>query len=766
MPDEAVVQVDKAKGGTISLQGGAQLTLPPGSLSEDATVTFRTAASPPPAPIPQSLTGQAYEMAIEGAGAAPPDLSGIALVRLPLPPGVTPDQYEVGAYRWTGRLWERITGRDVTGAVQFGVNEPGTFALLGKWRLADATVALVKPDIPPGQQSIPLTVVGQYRYAAIPALQDGLVPARLELKHDSSGGAGLVAGDPSLDTTVDTATLYFKPDPAQSQGLIEFSHVLDVVPGLLDLDPGVSTRFYTVLTVEDSAAPTRRVSNAVEYTQILPITIQNMEVVRPVVLQEDRVNLRWKIMLNGLTFQTPESNGPTLKLQPIIDQGGVGDYKIVLEIEHEGEWTPISNELSVSLAVKSSPTPAPGTPSATPAPVAITTPGGAIPSPAVPTRRPTPAGGSGGTQARITATPVVTATVTLVPTATPTRPDWANIFWADKYTVASDECTNIHWKVENIISVMFNGQPATGNETREVCPTQTTTYTLRVNSSSGTQDRTVTIQVGNGSAQPNIVFTADQMQVNPGGCTTLRWSATDVKEVRLNGQGVAGVATQQVCLQQTANFELAVTTTAGQVITRTITIAVVQGPVSNVNAAFYAEQYALPVDGCTTLHWRVENIESVYLDGEGVAGVGTQTGMSGRGHTVLPARDQRYERQTTMKDVVLTTGDPALAENEVIAQGVVNSVVQQADVSAIEPGDQPGYNVVVDGIRLLYSGTAGYNQAAVTLRVPQTVIDLGDSSGLHWPVHPGQQVEFRAICETANCSIDFASDAYLYSRSE
>jgi hypothetical protein len=390
-PDEAVVQIQKDKGGTITLQDGAQVTVPAGALTEDASVRFKTAINPPAAPVPLSILGRGYELTIDGA-----ELTGAALLKLPLPPGVTPDQYEVGAYRWSDRLWERVTAKNLTGAIQSGVNEPGTVALLGKWRLADAAIALVKPETTPGQQSIPLTVAGQYRYSAIPALQDGLVPAHLELKYDSSGGAGLVTGDPSLDTTVDNATLYFKPDPGQSQGLIQFSHVFDVVPGLLNLDPGVSTRFYAVLTVDDSAAPTRRVSNGVEYTQILPITIQNMEVVRPVLLQDDKVNLRWKIMLNGLTFQTPEAKGPTLKLQPVIDQGGVGDYKIVLEIEHDGEWAPISNELSVSLAVKPTATPLPGTPSATPVLVAITTPG-AIPSPAVPTRRPTPSG-SGGTQ--------------------------------------------------------------------------------------------------------------------------------------------------------------------------------------------------------------------------------------------------------------------------------------------------------------------------------------------------------------------------------
>lgn len=757
-PDEAIVEVDKAKGGSIALEDGALVTLPAGGLSEDATVSFRTATNPPAVPVPSSIVGRAYELEIDGS-----ELTGAALLRLPLPPGVSSDQYEIAAYRWTGRLWERVTEREVSGGIQFGVSSPGTYALLGRWRLADATLALVKPDLTPGQQSIPLTVVGQYRFSAIPALQDGLVPARLVLKHDSSGGAGLVAGNPDLDATVDETTLYFKPDPAQSQGLIQFSQTFDLVPGVLDLDPGVSTRFYVVLTVEDAATPTRRISTGVEYTQILPIQIQNMEVVRPVVLQEDRVRLRWKITLNGLTFQTPEARSPNLALQPIIDQGGVGDYKVVLEVEHEGEWTPISNELSIQLALRATPTLPPGvTPTPTAALVAITTPG-AIPSPAVPTRRPTPSGG--GTQARVTATPEPTATETPVVTPTATRPDWASIFWADKYTLTPGECTNLHWNVENIISVLFNGQPATGSEVREICPTQTTTYTLRVTSSAGTQDRTVTIQIST-TTEPAITFTADEMQITAGACTTLRWSATGIREVRLNGEGVAGVATKEVCLTQTTTYELAVLTLSGETVTKQLTLTVTSGSTNGATAVFYAEQYTLPANGCTTLHWHVQNIESVYLDGEGVAGVGTKQACPAAATQFYQLEINDTSGAVTLKDVVLTAGDPNVAANEVIAQGVVNSVTAQPDVSSIEYGEQPGYAVVIDGVRLLYSGTPGYSQANVTLNVPQTVIDLGDSSGLHWPVHSGQQVEFRASCDGPTCSINFTSDAYLYWRSD
>ncbi len=754
--DEVVVDVVAAEGGVAALDGGAQLSLPADALAQDARVTFRTATAPP-APIPNSIVGAAYELQIDGS-----ELSGVAQVRLPLPAGVTVDQYELAPYRWTGRLWERITARDTNGGVQFGVSSPGVFAILGNWRLADATLALIKPETLPGQQAVPLTVAGKYRFSAIPALQDGLVPVKLTLKQDTSGGAGLVYGDPSQDATVDETTVWFKPDPAQSQGLIEFTHVFEVLPGLVVLHPGINTRFYAVMQVDDAATPTRRVSTGVEYTQVLPIQIQDMQVVRPILLQEDRLVLRWKITLNGLTFQTPEARGPTLALQPIVDGGGVGDYRITLEAQNEGEWVTVSNELTIQLALRPTPTLRPGeTPSPTAVIASAATPIPIAP-PVAPTRRPTPDDTSIGSIARLT--PTITPTMSVVATATPTRPDWASVFWADKYAVAPGECTILHWKVDNVISVFFEGQAVTGNETRQVCPAQTTTYVLRVTSSSGSQDRTVTVQVAEAGETP-VMFTVEPARIAAGSCATLTWSALDVREVYLNGAGVAGVASQQVCPTQTTDYELRVVSTAGQTTVKRQTLTVVQGATSVVDAAFWAEQYTMPQGGCTTLHWNVRNVMSIYLDGEGVTGEGSRQ--------ACPESTQFYTLEITdtsgqvnIKEVVLVAGDPGLTARDIIGQGVVGAVSNQSDVSVVEPGDQPGYDIVIDGIRLLYSGTPGSNVSRVTIRLPQAAVDLGDNGPVHWPVRPGQQVEFRAGCDGATCYFDYYEDAYLYWRSE
>jgi hypothetical protein len=83
--------------------------------------------------------------------------------------------------------------------------------------------------------------------------------------------------------------------------------------------------------------------------------------------------------------------------------------------------------------------------------------------------------------------PTATATTTTTPqptiTFTPTVPDYE----ADRTSLTAGECTLIRWQVENIDSVFFQGQPTTGDNQQEVCPTETTRYTLLVVQPDGNQ---------------------------------------------------------------------------------------------------------------------------------------------------------------------------------------------------------------------------------------------------------------------------------------
>ena len=756
--------IKAAQGGTITLADGASLAVPQGALSTDARVTLTPGNAAPIVPTPRTLLGRSYDFALDGG-----ELTGVALLTLPLPAEVASPPYDVAPYRWNGKTWERLNGRATLEGIQVGASRPGVYALLGQWSLADAVVALARSETTPGQQSVPLSATAQYRYTALPALQDGYVPARLTLKQDTSGGAGRVTGDETLDKTVDEAQVLLQPDTAQAQGVIDFSHVFQLAPGALELNPGDTTRFYTLLTVIDSAAPTRRLSNGVEYTQLLPIQAVGRAIVRPKLAVEGGQDLRWHIQRDGRTLAFERGVATELPFEPFLAQGGLGDYRFTLETQRNGDWVTVSNDVNIKLTVPATATP-PGelvvAPGGTPVAVVTPTPETGEPAPigtppSPPTRRPTPGNGAG---AQPSVTPTV-AVVAAAATATRTRTAAESVFWADRYNLAAGECTNLYWDVQNVISVYFNGNPAEGKETRQMCPTQTTTYTLRVNSSSGTQDRTVTLTVGASGAPAAVEFTADATQVNKGQCTVLHWRALDVSAVYLNNGGVAGESSQQVCPEVTTPYELRVVNNDGTTITKRITVSVV--PAGDTILRFWADQYTMAENACTTLTWNIQNVQQVYLDDQPQAGQDSES--------VCPRPNQSYllrvidnSGKTIERRIAFMMGVPALSSSEVIAHGIVNEVVQLIDTDPNQAGDQPGYRLVIDGINALYAGATGWGQSAVSLAVPQADIPTSPNAvaSVDWPITPGQQVEFRAFCTGANCALRTVEKSYLRWRSD
>lgn len=758
---ETITLMEPETGGTVALADGAEVSIPPQALSAKAAVTLRTRASTPSVPIPNSLIGQAYELALEGGS-----LTGVALLRLPLPHDLIAEQYDIAPYRWTGTSWARINGRQTGATIQFGANAPGLYALLGKWTLADATLALIRPTAEPGSATVPLIAAGVYRYSVLPTLQGEYIVAKLLLKQDISGGAGRITGDDTLDRTVAEIPLWFKPAPAQASGVVEFSQAFDLKPEELAVLPGSNTSFYAVLIVSDATAPTRRLSNGIEYTQALLIQVQGMTVVRPQLANEGRANLRWHVRLNEATLLLQAATDTALPLDPILASGGLGRYRITLEVETNGEWQPVSNDIEIQLAARPAPT---ATPLATAAPagtlVAITTPTGmetpattSLTPPSVPTRRPTPAGGDGAGTATPTPTPA-----NLTPTPSPTRPAWARDFWAERYTLQSGQCTTLYWQIENAVSVFLDGTPTVGTGSKTVCPSRTTTYTLRITGGSGTQERSLGILVVP-TTQTAFEFSADDYQVLANSCTTLRWRVTNVKAVYLNNDGVMGEDTRRVCPTATTEYALRVINNDDTEEIRRL-VVVVAASASNTYR-FWSEQYALSANTCTTLHWQVQNVRAVYLNDQGVPGESSQLVCPTLASQTYTLRIVDINGQTILKKLTLETGNPALGAQEVIAQGVVSQVQRQNDVDSTTDGDQAGYLVIVDGLRPLFLPTTPWSQAAVTLRVLQTWIDVGDEGAVDWPLNPGQLVEFRAWCNGADCPLWQTSRSYLWLRSE
>jgi hypothetical protein len=109
-----------------------------------------------------------------------------------------------------------------------------------------------------------------------------------------------------------------------------------------------------------------------------------------------------------------------------------------------------------------------------------------------------------------TLTPTITTTPTTQPTSTPTptptptaTPPLAPIveFGATNTTIDPGQCTTLQWHIENVSAAYLNGGEfsnfgVTGPVgSRQVCPSGTTSYTLRAETSAGLIEKSVTVTV-------------------------------------------------------------------------------------------------------------------------------------------------------------------------------------------------------------------------------------------------------------------------------
>jgi len=78
-----------------------------------------------------------------------------------------------------------------------------------------------------------------------------------------------------------------------------------------------------------------------------------------------------------------------------------------------------------------------------------------------------------------------------------------------------------------------------------------------------------------------VSFSAQAGQITAGECSTLQWTVDNAQAVFLDGQGVSGHASQQVCPRQTQTYELRVVSASGET-RRSVTVTVLQPSASPI----------------------------------------------------------------------------------------------------------------------------------------------------------------------------------------
>jgi hypothetical protein len=158
-------------------------------------------------------------------------------------------------------------------------------------------------------------------------------------------------------------------------------------------------------------------------------------------------------------------------------------------------------------------------------------------------------------------------------------------FVASRTQIQPGECTLLEWHVAGGLEVRLNGLLVKDTGQKEACLVLTRSYELAVDTGATVELREIVIHVG-GSGKPQppaepqpgviIDFRADQTHLAAGNCTTLRWDVEHAKEVYLDGQGVVGHSTRQVCPGATHTYVLHVLHAGGST-DRKVTIQVTGG---------------------------------------------------------------------------------------------------------------------------------------------------------------------------------------------
>jgi hypothetical protein len=285
------------------------------------------------------------------------------------------------------------------------------------------------------------------------------------------------------------------------------------------------------------------------------------------------------------------------------------------------------------------------------------------------------------------------------PTAQPDRaPSIA--FWADQTELATGTCTVLHWDVEGASAVYLNGDGVRGHDDREVCPSESTRYTLRVEWPGGTTRRELTIDVRQ-PQEPSISFWVDRERISAGECTTLHWDVENAFAIYLNDEGMTGHGARSVCPSLTSRYSLRVEWLGGT-SRREITIEVEQPQEPSIS--FWVDRERITAGECTTLHWDVQNSSRLYLNDESVGAEG--------------------QRQVCPRDTTIYTlhaeGPGGAARRDItvsVESGGADVVRQEAEAGIIESPMTIGMDSGASNEKFVHTPSPYGGNGQVTLRL-------------------------------------------------
>ena len=94
-------------------------------------------------------------------------------------------------------------------------------------------------------------------------------------------------------------------------------------------------------------------------------------------------------------------------------------------------------------------------------------------------------------------------------------------------------------------------------------------------------------------------------------------------------------------------------------------------------------------------------------------------------------------------------------------QGLISNVVSLIDADASQGGNQPGWEITIDGVNPILKGSGPCCQQAIKIKLLEsqaTAYPKAYPSWVDWPLQAGQTVEFHALCDATSCHLVIPPD--------
>ncbi len=285
-----------------------------------------------------------------------------------------------------------------------------------------------------------------------------------------------------------------------------------------------------------------------------------------------------------------------------------------------------------------------------------------------------------------------TLTINVEEVTDPEDPEFCSIsgFSASRYSLSSNESTNLSWNTNNCTSVTLSGVGVVSSSgSKSVYPSSSTTYVLtgfNQNGSKVTSDIRIAVNEDEDDEDCRIDFSASDTRIDEGDYTRLEWETEGCQDVRITDVGyVSSSGSRKVYPDEDTTYRLTAYDNNGKYFTDSVKIYVDDDDDEDDDCqidSFTVSDSSVKYGDQVTLKWRTSDCDDVYISNLGYVDEDGSEYINAYYSTTYTLRAEGPERTRT-KNIKVNVGSsynptPVVNYNAEVVTTVATNITENS----------------------------------------------------------------------------------------